>query len=214
MMKPIWAGAVLLALSACAEWGTLSQNEPLVATETRMRAKAMSHKAEATAEQRAAFGVLADFPGRTFRGEPDAGSTEAFADVQQWSWTEDGTGLLIKHAIEDGSYGGETIVRKNPETGSLDYIYYTNAGFSTQGSFSLGDDGSWEAVEEVTGQGDVTKVRSIGRIQPNGDMLSSSDYFSNGEWTPGHSFTYREVWQELPALDKPVQKDIAPVGSQ
>lgn len=206
MSRFIFISLFAVVLSACAEWGTLTQNESLVDADTMARAKAASSLTPATDAQREMFGVLAGFPGRTFRGEPTSESSEALADYQHWTWTDDGEGLIIRHALEDGSYGGESIVRRDESSGQLTYIYNTNAGFSTEGTFTVNEDGTWAAEEEVAGQGDITKVRSRGEILPSGTMISVSEYFANGRWTKGHGFEYREVWQDLPELQTPIAK--------
>lgn len=193
-----------VVLSACAEWGTLTKKGGLVDADTMARAKAASSLTPATAAQREMFGVLAGFPGRTFRGEPTSESAEALADFQHWAWTDDGEGLIIRHALEDGSYGGESIVRRDDANGQLTYVYNTNAGFSTEGTFTVNADGTWAAEEEVSGRGEVKKVRSRGEILPSGAMVSVSEYYANGRWTKGHSFEYREVWQDLPELQSPI----------
>lgn len=193
------------SLVACAGWGALTTKD-LVPEETVERVKAQKAAANVTPAQRAVFGILADFPGHTFRGEPTGDNPVNVADVQRWEWTDNGEALLIRHALEDGSYGGDTIVRPGEKDGRLAYVYDTNTGFSTEGTFSISDDGTWEAVEDVVGQSDVTKVRSRGHRRADGALISSSDYFKDGEWVAGHGFVYKEVDQDLPELKTPVPK--------
>ena len=203
-MRPILAIISICLLAACAEWGTLSQKDLLPDT-TMERVKSAASQSPVTAQQRETFGVLADFAGRTFRGTAQGADADSVvADIQLWVWGEDGRELLIKHALEDGSYGGNTVIFKDPASGKLSYTYQTNAGFSTLGEFTLEDDGSWEAVEEVSGDSDITKVRSRGHVREDGALVSASEYLTAGEWEAGHSFIYREVWQDLPALKTPV----------
>ncbi len=203
-MRIVGVLAVCLCVVGCSSWGALMQDE-LLPEETMERVKAAKSRAAPTAAQKEHFGVLADLVGRTFRGEPTDASAGAVADVQLWLWSDDGEALIIKHRLEDGSYGGDSIVTKNTETGKLSYIYNTNAGFSTRGDFVLDGKGTWEAIEEVTGNSDVTKVRSRGYIREDGAMISNSEYLKKGEWVPGNSFIYHEVWQDLPKLKTPVQ---------
>ncbi len=206
MFKLAFIFIPVFSVTACTAWAPLTQSESLVAEDTMARAKAASARVSASSQQKETFGVLAKFPGRTFKGVPTGSSSETLADFQHWAWADNGEALLIRHALEDGSYGGETIVRKDIATGELAYVYNTNAGFSTEGVFTVHEDGTWEAVEEVDGQGDITKVRSRGEILPSGKMISTSEYFSNGTWTLGHGFEYREVWQDLPQLQTPVKE--------
>ena len=203
-MRAIFACIIAASLVGCAGWGTLSQDD-LLSEETMSRIKAAKSRNEITPEQREKFGILADFVGRTFRGEPTQSSAESVADVQLWLWSDDGEDLIIKHRLEDGSYGGDSIVTHDASSGKLAYVYNTNAGFSTHGDFTLSDEGTWEAIEEVTGDSEITKVRSRGHIRADGALISKSEYFKNGEWVPGNSFVYREVWQDLPELKTPVR---------
>jgi len=153
-----------------------------------------------TSAQRAAFGPLASLAGKTWRSAP-AGEGEAGpADVSAWNWDLGGRVLVNRHALEDGSYGGVTYVYENGQTGSLDYVYVTSAGFHTTGSFMLGDDGSWTAEEAVTGHDTITRVRSTGRITPDGRMTMTSEYFANGEWSPGRNVVYEAVKADIPEI--------------
>ncbi len=203
-MRMISVITVSLCLVGCTSWGALTEDD-LVPETTIERVKSAKSQTTATAAQREEFGVLADLVGRTFRGEPTDASAGNIADIQLWLWSDDGEALIIKHRLEDGSYGGDSIVTKNSETGKLSYIYNTNAGFSTQGDFVLDDKGHWEAVEDVSGQSDITKVRSRGYIREDGALISSSEYLKNGEWVPGNSFVYHESLQDLPKLKTPVK---------
>lgn len=196
----------MFVLASCAEWGTLTK-ESLISEETMERVK--SEKAafeqrkanERAARQKETFGLLASFAGNTYRGEPMGASSEAVADIQEWSWIdEEEPSLLIRHALEDGSYGGDTIVKKNSETGALTYVYTTTADFVTNGTFNLLDSRRWEAVEEVEGHAEISKVRNNGTLQNDGAFISSSEYFKNGRWVSGHAFIYRQTEETLEEL--------------
>ena len=202
-MRILFTSLMTLTLIGCAGYEPLT-TDVLVPAETMARVKAQSAIAPPTLKQRQTYGILAEFPGRTFRGEPAGDSETAVADYQEWAWAEDGKALLIRHALEDGSYGGDTIVRPSDEEGVLTYVYNTNAGFSTQGTFSVSPDGVWEAVEDVVGQSEVTKVRSRGHRREDGALVSASDYLKHGEWVPGHSFVYVETHADLPELQTAV----------
>ncbi len=197
-------------LASCQSWKALSSDE-LVPEEAieRIRAKKAT-EAQSLAEQRAqrqkeTFGILADFVGNTYRGEPTGGSAEAVADIQQWTWAdEDAPTLLIQHSLEDGSYGGDTLVRRDAETGELSYVYKTTAGFTTRGTFAVSKAGVWEAVEDVEGHAEITKVRSKGHQRSDGALVSTSEYLKNGRWVPGHSFVYTKSDRTLAEhLEKP-----------
>lgn len=202
-MRLILSVFLIASLAACASWGALTQEE-LVPDDTMERVKAAKNQGAATQAQKEKFGILADFAGHMYRGVPTEASSESVADVQLWLWSEDGEHLIIKHRLEDGSYGGDTVISKDESNGQLSYVYKTNAGFNTTGKFSVSPDGTWEAIEEVTGQSDVTMVRSRGHKREDGALVSTSDYLKSGKWVPGHSFVYTEVWRDLPTLNTPI----------
>lgn len=199
-MKTGLLAIAAMALAGCAEWGMLT-DKSLVPDGTEERVRAATSVKPATPEQVARFGILAQLPGRTMRGRPVARSTELANDMQRWDWTENGTAISIRHALEDGSYGGETIVRQDPQTGDLGYDYTTNAGFTTQGTFTLSEDGrSWTASEKVSGQSDVLEVQSEGRLNQDGTMRISSRYLTSEGWQDGHGFIYYETFDPMPQL--------------
>lgn len=205
-MRFLGIALMVISLASCESWDTLTTDE-LVPEATMERIKAEKAAAKALADnerltlQKRTFGVLADFVGNTYRGEPVGGGADAVADFQQWEWAdEDEPSLLIRHSLSDGSYGGDTVVRGDPETGELSYVYTTTAGFITRGTFSVSDAGTWEAIEDVEGHADITKVRSKGHTRSDGALVSSSEYLKNGKWVPGHSFVYREVEETLEEL--------------
>lgn len=146
------------------------------------------------------FGALETLVGKTWRSAPVGEGENGPADVSRWSRDLGGRVLVNRHVLEDGSYGGVTYVYENAQTGSLDYVYVTSSGFHTSGSFELGEDGSWTAEEEVTGHETITRVRSTGRITPDGQMAMTSEYFANGEWMPGRNVVYGQTTQALPEL--------------
>ena len=153
--------------------------------------------------QREIFGPLADFVGQRFKGVPTGESTEINPDYQSWHWALGGSAILIKHAIDDGAYGGDTYVYKDARAGGLVYVYVTNAGFRTEGTMTLHDDGSYTAEEAVLGHDTITMVRSTSRKNADGTLTTTSELLENGEWRAGHSFTYSATTEHIPALTPP-----------
>ncbi len=153
-----------------------------------------------TAQQVDAFGPMAGLVGKTWRSEPVEGSEAGPADISKWSWDLGGRVIVSRHALEDGSYGGVTYIYENSQTGSLDYVYVTSAGFHTTGTYQLADDGSWTAEEAVTGHETITRVRSTGRIAPDGRMAVTSEYFAKDAWSPGRNVIYVPVKARIPEI--------------
>lgn len=172
---------------------------------TRERFKDVSTAMESpprpTALQTETFGPLTGFIGKSFKGYP-SGENEPY-DLQKWEWALGGTSILIRHAMEDGSYGGDTYVYKDAASGDLVYVYITNAGFRTEGVMTVNEDGSFTAVEDVLGHATITQVSSTSRLNADGTTTMTSQYLKDGEWTDGHSFNYAATKEPLPTLKGP-----------
>ena len=153
-----------------------------------------------TPEQRETFGSLTELIGKRFRGAPADGSTEPNPDTQSWEWALGGSAILIKHALADGSYGGDTYVYKDAQSEDLVYVYITNAGFRTEGVMVVNEDGSYTAEEAVEGHPTITKVRSTSTLNEDGTSSMTSEYLDAGEWKPGHAFIYSPTNDPLPKL--------------
>ena len=133
------------------------------------------------------------FIGKTFRGElPASKSGKPQIDVSRWERALNGRAVRNLHSINDGEYGGETLIFWDADRQQIRYWYFTTAGFFTEGTMSFGS-GGYTAHEVVSGnQNGITEVKSTGSLKSDGTLLTSSQYLKNGTWVPGHSGQYRE----------------------
>ena len=133
------------------------------------------------------------FLGKTWRGElKEPGATTVKIDVARWERALNGEAIRTLHSVDDGAYGGESIIIWDATQKKLIYFYFTTAGFRTTGFFLL-EGKQFVAEEEVTGSAQgITKVRSISEIREDGAMVNKSEYFKDGKWVPGHERVYRE----------------------
>ncbi len=131
--------------------------------------------------------------GKTWRGEFKNSTPEKpVVDVAKWERALNGQAVRILHSINQGSYGGETLVYWSPEKKSLVYCYFTTAGFQTTGTMTFAD-GKIVSSEKVSGDANgVTEVKGTSEIRADGTLVTQSEYLKNGKWEPGHSATYRE----------------------
>ena len=136
---------------------------------------------------------LQPFIGKTWRGEfKNSTPDKPVVDVSRWERALNGQAVRVLHSINNGEYGGETIIFWDKQKQSLVYYYFTTAGFFTHGSFKL-EQGKFISHEYVTGNAEgVTEVKATGEMTPDGKMISTSQYFKNGEWVEGHSAVYIE----------------------
>lgn len=189
-------GLVLLA-GACAT-GTVQI--PAVAPQTTALATAPSPAQINT------FGALTNLIGKSFKGTQIGASKNPQIDIQTWSWALGGNAILIAHALADGSYGGDSYVYKDAATGGLVYVYITSAGFRTEGTITLAEDGSFIAEEDVLGHPSITKVRSTSHMTPDGPGTMRSEYLENDIWIAGHGFDYAPTDALLPVITLQAQE--------
>lgn len=133
------------------------------------------------------------FLGKTWKGDlKEPGSDVVRTDIARWERALNGEAVRTLHSVDDGAYGGETIIIWDATQKKLIYFYFTTAGFRTTGFFTF-EGKRFVAEEEVTGSAQgVTKVRSTGELRADGSMVNKSEYFKDGKWVPGHEQVYRE----------------------
>ena len=131
--------------------------------------------------------------GKTWKGPfPNSTAEKPMIDVSHWERALNGKAVRIVHSINNGEYGGETLILWDTEKKSLVYFYFTTAGFRTTGTMAF-KDGKITSHETVAGSAEgVTEVRATSEIRADGTLHVKSEYFKNGQWTPGHEISYRE----------------------
>ena len=136
---------------------------------------------------------LKNYIGKTFKGEFSNSTPEKpVFDVQHWERILNGKGIRITHSVNNGEYGGESIIMWDDELESLVSWYFTTAGFYTQASLHFEDD-KLISVEDVKGnKNGITQVKAVIEFLSDGQLLNSSMYFVNGNWVDGHKIHYKE----------------------
>lgn len=140
---------------------------------------------------------LRPYLGKAFRGTLSGSTPEQpKVDVQRWERALGGHAVRIRHSINDGEYGGETLVVWDSARESLVYYYFTTGGFYTHGTFTIEDGGKLTAHEKVTGEGmaaGITEVRSTYERMADGRVRTRAQMKKNGEWVDGHEIVYVEA---------------------
>lgn len=114
-------------------------------------------------------------------------------DVQRWERALNGRAVRILHSVNNGSYGGESIIVPDPKTTGLEFYYFTTAAFTTRGTIEF-KDGKLITHEEVTRNEDgITKVKGTTELLPGGKMRVLTQYYKNGAWENGRDMTYEEA---------------------
>src|SRR5687767_527764 len=100
---------------------------------------------------------LRPFIGKTWKGHFNTSPPEKpKIDVAKWERALNGQAVRILHSVNDGSYGGETIIMWNRKNQRLEYHYFTTAGFTTHGTMKV--EGKKLITRETVTGGDVTEV--------------------------------------------------------
>lgn len=129
-------------------------------------------------------------PFEPFIGKTWVFETEGYKDVAHWDWVHGGQAILIQHTVNDGEYGGTTLVNFDQGEGVVIYRYATAAGFYTDGRMTATSDG-YIALEQVSGHPDgITEVRSGARIK-DGVMHKWVEFLKNGAWGPRQELSYK-----------------------
>lgn len=132
------------------------------------------------------------FVGRTWKALVD--ETKGLYDVARWDRAVGGQVVRIEHALSNGGYGGETLIRWDSASESLVYTYYTTAGFVTQGTMAFDASGrTLTSRETVAGNaGGVTEVESTQRLMPDGSLEVATRMLRDGVWEDRGSVVYVE----------------------
>ncbi len=134
---------------------------------------------------------LRSYLNTTWKGE-FVGSEKSMSDVQKWERILNGTHIRIMHSLNDGEYGGESIIYWDKQNKTIAYYYFTTAGFFTHGTMKM-EDGKFISREKVEGDANgITEVKNVTEILEDGRLRSKAFFFKNGEWIDGHEIIYHQ----------------------
>lgn len=104
-------------------------------------------------------------------------------DIGIWERALNGKAIHTKHSINEGEYGGESMIFYDSKKESLVFYYFTTAGFYTKGTIKVLSPTQFVAYEEVTDSKEgITKVKSMSDFK-EGKFVVSTSYLKKGEWT-------------------------------
>jgi hypothetical protein len=146
------------------------------------------------AELSAALAPLRPLVGKTWRATfPESKPDKPMVDVSRFEVALNGQAVRNLHAINDGEYGGETLIFWDKEKQAIVYYYFTTAGFYTTGTMRAEGE-SMVSHEHVKGEaGGITEVRGTYRVLPDGRLHVKTEYRKGGEWGPGRDMHYVEA---------------------
>lgn len=135
--------------------------------------------------------VFAPFVG-TWKGVlKEENGKPVLIDVAKWERALNGKALRTLHSINNGEYGGESLIFFDKAKQQIVFYYFTTADFYTQGSIKVLNDHSFVAFEDVTGNADgITQVKSTSTLSDNLLTVSTS-YLKKGHWTAPETRIYK-----------------------
>ena len=134
--------------------------------------------------------VFRPFLGQWQANFPVKKNSTAMQDVSQWARALNGTAVRTLHSINEGEYGGESLIFWDKTKQKLVFYYFTTAGFYTQGTIEALPSGGFTAYEFVKGnQEGITQVKSTTHLRDN-KMRVATQYLKNKQWTQPHTRTY------------------------
>lgn len=111
-------------------------------------------------------------------------------DVSKWERALNGKAVRTLHSINDGDYGGESLIFYDNAKQKIVFYYFTTAEFFTQGTIEIVNESTFIAYEDVTGnENGITKVKSTSKLLKD-TMEVSTSYLKKGKWTKPESRTY------------------------
>lgn len=141
------------------------------------------------------FAPLVPLVGRTWRGQ--ATGSQPVVDYARWEWAVGGHAIRVTHALADGSYGGETLIFPDRDSGKLIFHYFTSGGFHTTGTMTPQEDGTLVFDETLHGVSGMSGLRSVWRIDETGYHTETL----NQDGQPFGGFNYADAGEHtVPAL--------------
>jgi hypothetical protein len=137
---------------------------------------------------------LKPLAGKTWRGVfPNSKPEKPVVDVSRFEVALNGKAVRNLHSINDGEYGGETLMVWDKEKQAVVFYYFTTGGFYTTGTV-LPADGGFTSHEVVKGDADgVAEVKATFRVLPDGRLHVHTEYLKQGKWVEGRDMHYAEA---------------------
>jgi len=167
-IRPVFLGAILAALALPAAAGAVDLDPHLA--------------------------PLKPLTGKTWRGVfPNSTPEKRVVDVSRFEVALNGQAVRSLHSINDGAYGGESLMVWDKDKQSVVFYYFTTGGFYTTGTIQPAESG-FTSHEVVKGDADgVTEVKTTFRVVADGRLHVHSEYLKQGKWVEGRDMHYVEA---------------------
>ena len=134
------------------------------------------------------------FIGNTYKGDFINSTKEnPMFDVLSFERALNGNAIKVIHSVNNGEFGGETMVMWNPEKGGLQSWYFTSAGSLTIQNVQIKKD-TFISIENVErNQNGITKVKTIFEVLHGDQIKKRTKYLMNNLWKDGSQTLYNTV---------------------
>jgi len=135
--------------------------------------------------------ALEPFIGKTWKGAFKHAEKPTF-DISKWERALNGKAVRILHSVNEGEYGGETIMMWNSESKQIEFTYFTTAGFFTKGTVTVEKE-KLITREQVTGNANgISEVKAVTEFTPEGKLRVRADYMKEAKSVGGHEIDYEK----------------------
>lgn len=132
--------------------------------------------------------------GKTWKSTfPENKPNTPMTDVMRWEQVLNGKAVRILHSINDGVYGGETIIRWDSEQNAITYYYFTTADFMTTGTMTADKQVITTSEKVKNNPQGITAVRGTTELMSDGKLHVKTEYEKDGKWSPGRDVIYEEA---------------------
>ena len=134
------------------------------------------------------------FIGNTYKGDFINSTKEnPMFDVLSFERALNGNAIKVIHSVNNGEFGGETMIMWNPEKGGLQSWYFTSAGSLTIQNVQIKKD-TFITIENVEkNQNAITKVKTIIEVLHGDQIKKRTKYLMNNLWKDGSETLYNKV---------------------
>ena len=137
---------------------------------------------------------LKPFIGNTYKGNFINSTKEnPMIDVLLFERALNGNAVKVTHSVNNGEYGGETMVMWNSEKEGLQSWYFTSAGSLTIQNVQIKKD-TFISIEDVAAnKNGITKVKTIIEVLHGNQIQKRTKYLMNNLWKDGSEIIYNKV---------------------
>jgi len=134
------------------------------------------------------------FIGNTYKGDFINSTKEnPMYDVLSFERALNGNAIKVIHSVNNGEFGGETMVMWNPEKRGLQSWYFTSAGSLIIQNVQIKKN-TFISIENVErNQNGITKVKTIIEVFHGDQIIKRTKYLMNNLWKDGSETLYNKV---------------------